>query len=324
MQKYKQFSYEERIMLCYLLKQGKSKTAIARELQRDRITIYREMHRNASPGEYSLYNADPAQKRKDARSKNSRKKTAITGRMEEYIKNKLSKKWSPEQIANRAKLKGIPMVSHETIYQFVYDDKKKGGKMVNYLRRSHRTRKKRRNSYDNRGIIKDRTSIEKRPAIVNNQKRYGDWEGDTIIGKNHQGAIVTLVERKSLFLKVKKVNKREAALTAEGICSVMDDVKNKCHTITFDNGKEFAAHKDIEKYLETSIFFAHPYSAYERGCNENINGLLRQYIPKSTDLSSISDNYLLHVQNEINNRPRKKLGFLTPNEIFSKFVALKT
>jgi len=324
MQKYKHFSYEERIMLSLLLKQGKSKTDIAKELQRDRSNIYREINRNASPGEYSLYNAEPAQKRKDARSKNSCKKKAIKGRMEEYIKYKLSKKWSPEQIANRAKLKGILMVSHETIYQYIYDDKKEGGKLVNHLRRAHRTRRKRRNSYDNRGIIKDRTSIEKRPAIVNKQKRYGDWEGDTIIGKNHQGAIVTLVERKSLFLKVKKVNKREAKLTADGICSVMDDVKNKCHTITFDNGKEFAAHKDIEKYLETSIFFAHPYSAYERGCNENINGLLRQYIPKSTDLSSISDDYLLFVQNEINNRPRKKLGFLTPNEIFSKFVALKT
>ena len=324
MQKYKQFSYEERVMLCYLLKQGKSKTIIAKELQRDRSTIYREIQSNSSFGEYNLYNANPAQKRKDARSKNSHKRTAITKRMKEYIKDKLFMKWSPEQIANRAKLDSIPMVSHEAIYQFIYDDKKEGGVLYNYLRRAHRTRRKRRNTYDNRGIIKDRISIEKRPAIVNNQKRYGDWEGDTIIGKNHQGAIVTLVERKSLFLKVKKVNKREAVLTAEGICSVMYDVKNKCHTITFDNGKEFAAHKNIEKYLEASIFFAHPYSAFERGCNENVNGLLRQYIPKSTDLSIISDDYLLHVQNEINNRPRKKLGFLTPNEIFSKFVALKT
>lgn len=216
------------------------------------------------------------------------------------------------------------MVSHETIYQFIYKDKKEGGDLYVNSRRGHRKRQCRRNKHKQRGIIKDRVSIEQRPKLVEEQKRYGDWEGDTIIGKNHKGAIITLVERKSLYLKIAKTKSKEADVTTSKITQMMNNIKDCCNTITFDNGKEFAGHKDIAAKLDADIFFAHPYSSFERGCNENTNGLLRQYFPKGSSFDALGYSDIIKVQELLNNRPRKKLYFLTPNEIFSKFVALRT
>lgn len=325
MQKYKQISYDERVLITFLLKEGKSKSEIALKLGRNKSSIYRDIAKNSSEGTYKLYNATPADKRRNERRINSNRKKDITPEMKSYIETKLTKEqWSPEQIAGRCKAKGIDMVSHETIYQFIYEDKKEGGDLYVNLRRGHRKRKCRRNQYKQRGIIKDRVSIEQRPKIVEEQKRYGDWEGDTIIGKNHKGAIITLVERKSLYLKIAKTQNKEADITASKITQMMNNIKDCCNTITFDNGKEFARHKDIAAKLDADIFFAHPYSSFERGCNENSNGLLRQYFPKGSSFDALGHGDIIKVQGLLNNRPRKKLCFLTPNEIFSKFVALRT
>ena len=281
MQKYKQITNEQRVLIAYLYKQNKSRGYIAREIGKDKSSVSREIKRNSSVGSYGLYNSLPAQKRRDERRFNSNRKKVMTKEMKGYINDKLiNEQWSPEQISGRSKLEGNKMVSHEAIYLYIYDDKRQGGDLYTHLRRSHRKRQKRRNSNTTRGIIKDRISIDKRPEIVNTQNRYGDWEGDTIIGKNHKGALLTLNERKSLYVKIGKLNNKEAPLTADKAIDMLTPFKNFCHTITFDNGKEFAEHKKIASELDSNVYFAHPYSSFERGCNENINGLVRQYFPK--------------------------------------------
>lgn len=325
MQKYKQITEEERMLISFLHKQNKSQANIARQIGKDRSSICRELKRNSSAGNYGVYTSKPAQRRRDERRLNSNRKKVLTKEMEAYITDKLVKEqWSPEQISGRSKLLGNEIVSHETIYQFIYRNKKQGGDLYTHLRRSHRKRHKRKNINTNRGIIKDRISIEKRPDVVNSQMRYGDWEGDTIIGKNHKGALLTLNERKSLFVKIGKLNNKEASFAADKTIHLIAPFKSICHTITFDNGKEFAEHKRIASELDSDVFFAHPYSSFERGCNENINGLIRQYFPKGTCFDSFNDTDVQIVEDKINNRPRKKLGFYSPNEIFTNFVALQT
>jgi transposase, IS30 family len=325
MQKYKQITQEERVLISFLHKQNKSQGFIAKAIGKDKSSISRELKRNSSQGEYRSYNAQPAQKRRDERRLNSDRKSILTEDMKQEIKEKLcSEQWSPEQISGCIKSDGKDMVSHETIYKYVYEDKMQGGELYKNLRQAHRKRHKRRKSYKTRGIIKDRVSIDKRPKIVNSQKRYGDWEGDTIIGKNHKGALITLNERKSLFVKIAKITKKEAEITASKTINMLTPLKNKCFTITFDNGKEFAEHKKIASELKTKVFFAHPYSSFERGCNENINGLIRQYFPKGMSFDDLTDKDVQFVEDKLNNRPRKKLGFKTPKEIFCNFVALQT
>lgn len=325
MQKYKQITNEQRVLISSFLRQNKSMGFIAREIGKDRSSVSREIKRNSSDGSYGLYNSLPAQKRRDERRLNSNRTKVLTEEMKEYINDKLvNEQWSPEQISGRSKLEGDKMVSHETIYLYIYDDKRQGGDLYTHLRRSHRKRQKRRNSNTKRGIIKDRVSIDKRPEEVNAQKRYGDWEGDTIIGKNHKGALITLNERKSLYVKIGKLNNREAPLTADKAIDMLTPFKSLCYTITFDNGKEFAEHKKIASELESDVFFAHPYSSFERGCNENINGLIRQYFPKGISFNLFDEQDVKMVEDRINNRPRKKLGFYSPNEIFTNFVALQT
>ena len=325
MQKYKQLTKEERVLISFLHNQNKSNSYISRQTGRDKSTISRELKRNSSIGRYGLYNSIPAQKRRDERRLNSNRKKVLTDKMKQYINEKLiNEQWSPEQISGRSKLEGEYMVSHEAIYLYIYDDKRQGGDLYTHLRRGHRKRQKRKNSNTKRGIIKDRVSIDKRPEEVNTQKRYGDWEGDTIIGKNHKGALITLNERKSLYVKIGKLNNREAPLTADKTIDMLTPFKSFCHTITFDNGKEFAEHKKIASELESDVYFAHPYSSFERGCNENINGLIRQYFPKGIAFDQFDEKDVKIVEDRINNRPRKKLGFYSPKEIFTNFVALQT
>lgn len=325
MQKYKQITNEEREIISCLYKERKSLEYIGRVIGKHKSSVSREIKRNSSTGEYSIYNALPAQRRRDERRNNSNREKALTTEMQQYIDEKSKDyQWSPEQIVGRCKKEGRKMVSHETIYQYIYEDKRNGGGLYENLRRGHRKRRKRRNTYNNRGIIKDRVMIDYRPEVVNKQERYGDWEGDTIIGKNHKGAMITLTERKSLYVKIAKLNTRESTETTLKTVQLLRPLKTCCFTITFDNGKEFAEHKKIVSELEVQVFFAHPYSAYERGCNENTNGLIRQFFPKHESFELYDDKFVQTVEDKLNNRPRKKLGFCTPNEIFSKFVALPT
>jgi IS30 family transposase len=237
----------------------------------------------------------------------------------------LRREWSPEQISGRLKLEQQPVVSHERIYQYVYADKRRGGTLHQHLR-CRKVRRKRYATHSRRGQIPNRVSIDKRPQVVAAKRRVGDWEADTIIGKAHQQAIVSLTERKSKLCLLQKVERKSAAAITAASLAQLSPLSFKVHTITSDNGREFAGHGEIAQALSAKFYFAHPYSSWERGLNENTNGLVRQYFPKKYDFTTISDAEVEQVMERLNNRPRKTLGFRTPNEVFFKqrSVALQT
>jgi len=183
-------------------------------------------------------------------------------------------------------------------------------------------RRKRYGSYECRGIIKNRRSIEERPVIVETKERIGDWKADTIIGKAHKGAIVSLTERKTKICLIYKVERKTADLVSKAMSKLLLPLKDIVYTITSDNGKEFALHEETAETLETDFYFAHPYASYERGLNENTNSLIRQYFPKDRDFRTITDEELIMATKKLNNRPRKTLGYLTPNEVFSRIIKL--
>ena len=206
-------------------------------------------------------------------------------------------------------------ISHEWIYQYIYQDKLYGGTLHQHLR-CKKKRRKRYGSYDRRGQIINRVSIDERPAIVDKRKRIGDWELDTVIGKAHKQAIVTITERKTRLSLIRKVKFKTAENVADAIIELLGPMKKWVKTLTADNGKEFAFHERIAKALNAKFYFAHPYSSWERGLNENTNGLIRQYLPKKTDFKKVTQKQIDNVMEKLNNRPRKCLGFKTPNQVF--------
>jgi IS30 family transposase len=240
----------------------------------------------------------------------------------ELIESKLREDWSPEQISGWLKRNNKFQVSHESIYLYILADKRTGGDLHKHLR-CQKKRRKRYGSHDRRGKLPNRVSIDERPGIVDRRQRIGDWEVDTIIGKGRRQAIVTLTERKSRFALLRKVERRKADLVREAVIDLLQPVVDRAHTITGDNGKEFAEHERIAKELDIDFFFAHPYAAWERGTNENMNGLVRQYIPKNRDFALVTDEELITIIDKLNHRPRKCLDFKTPLEVFFEhFVAL--
>lgn len=277
-------------------------------------TICREFKRNTR---WNGYFPGQAQWFRNNRRKLTRTYYKFDNKIAEFVKEKIQRKWSPEQISGYAKKHGLFSISHERIYKFLLKDKENGGKLYLQLRHQNRKYKKRYGHPRNRGPIKDRIFIDDRPKIVDAKERVGDWEVDTIIGKNRKMAIVTLVERvtkKSVFCKVEN---RKPSVVANAIIDSLKPISRHVLTITADNGIEFAEHWKIKKDLSTDFYFAHPYSSWERGLNENTNKLLRQYFPKGSDFSSIEEMQLNAITEELNSRPRKDLGYLTPNEAFS-------
>jgi IS30 family transposase len=293
-----------------LLKIGQNQTEIAEAIGKDKSTISREVRRNRGQRGYR-----PKQANQMSLDRRKKAKPRIQESTWELIESKLQEDWSPEQIADWLKHNTDIQVSHERIYQYILADKRAGGSLHKHLR-CQKKRRKRYGGYDRRGKLPNRRSIEERPEIVDQRQRIGDWEVDTMIGKGHRQAIVTLTERKSRFAMLRKVERRKANQVSAAVIDLLHPVADRSHTITGDNGKEFAEHERIAQELEISFFFAHPYAAWERGANENMNGLVRQYIPKNRDLSSVSDEELLLIMNKLNHRPRKCLDFKTPFEVF--------
>lgn len=206
-------------------------------------------------------------------------------------------------------------VSHEWIYQYIYKDKQAGGSLHLHLR-CMKKRKKRYGTNDARGIIKNRVNIDERPAVVDTRSRLGDWEFNTIIGKRHKQAIVSLTERKSRMSLIYKVERKTKDNVTDAIINIHTLIKNSVHTRTSDNGKEFANHETIANHLDADFYFAHPYVSYERGLNENTNGLIRQYFPQNRNFSTITNDEIIMAIKKLNNRPRKCHGFKTPNQVF--------
>jgi IS30 family transposase len=224
--------------------------------------------------------------------------------------------WSPEQVSGQLEDELGILVSHERIYQHIWADKRHGGILYTHLRQCHKKRKKKYGSKDKRGQIRNRVSIDERPAIVAEKTRIGDWEIDTVIGQNHQGALVTIVDRVSKFTLIKKVDSKHAEVVTAATIILLQPYLDKTLTITADNGKEFAGHETIKEQLSANVYFAHPYCSWERGLNENTNGLIRQYFTKGSSFENITDDEVEAVMNKLNHRPRKTLKFKTPHTVF--------
>lgn len=314
---------EQRYTIAQMLEQGFSQKQIAEVTQKHKSVVCREIKRN-SDQRSGKYKSKLAQSKYDIRLKTKPKKEHFTEQIRLDVEAKLKEKYSPEQIVGECKKLERACVSAERIYQHVWQDKKKGGDLHQHLRSRGKRYRKRGNLKDNRGIIKDRVSIELRPAVVEEKIRFGDLEIDTVIGKNHQGALVTINDRATGLLRMKKVDRKEAGLVKEAAISLLADLKPYLHTITADNGKEFAFHKQITQELDVDFYFAHPYHSWERGANENLNGLIRQYVPKSSTLEELTDEQVAYIQEQLNNRPRKRFNFNSPNQMFNQKVAFVT
>lgn len=306
---YKQLTQEQRYQIKALLDNKIAKMQIATTLGVDRSTINREIRRNSGKRGYRPKQAHG----KSLARRQEKSKPRIGAEVWALVEKTLQDDWSPEQVSGKLKASGIS-VSHERIYQHVYADKLAGGTLWKHLRHPKKYRK-RAGGRDRRGKIPNRRSIDQRPAIVDERSRIGDWEADLILGKNHQGVALTLTERKSRFTLLRTFPSKHADPITQGIKELLKwDARLK--TITFDNGKEFAGHEEIASALDADCYFAHPYASWERGTNENTNGLIRQYLPKSRDLKNISIEEESRIMDKLNLRPRKCLDFKTPYEVF--------
>lgn len=312
-------TYEQRYALSCMLKQGFNQTDIANALCKSKSVISREIHRNKDlrSGEYKHDLAQKKyQQRQDSKNKHIRFTEHIQGNVEDLLEEDLS----PEQIVGVLKKQGAKYVSHERIYQHIWEDKKQKGLLHTHLRRQGRRYRKRGNNKDSRGIIRNRISIDQRPLIVEKRERFGDLEVDLIIGENHKQAIVTINDRASGVLKMKRVASKESGIVANAIHDLLSEWLPYIHTITSDNGKEFAAHEIVASELNVDYYFAHPYHSWERGANENLNGLIRQYIPKKTNFANLTDEYITSIEIKLNNRPRKRYNFETPIFVMEKLL----
>ena len=308
---YTQLTQEERYQIYILKKAGNEQATIAELLGRDKSTISRELRRNRGLKGYRPKQAHALALTRRAAKPRPRIDHENWLRVEALIR----RTWSPAQVAGRLRREQGVSISHEWIYQYIYAQKRSGGDLHSFLR-CQKARRKRYGSYDRRGIIPNQTSIDARPAIVAVRRRFGDWEGDTVIGKGHRGALVTLVERKSLYTAIRAVRHKSAEATREAVKKALAPHRDRVLTITYDNGREFTDHEGMASDLDAKIYFAHPYASWERGVNENTNGLIRQFFPKDRDLTAVTHEEIEHAMNLLNHRPRKSLGFRTPHEVF--------
>jgi len=315
MRVYTQLTRGKRYQIRALLKAGFSQAKIAFLLNVHKSTISREVRRNQG---HKGYRPVQAHEKAMARRYAAAKRIKMTSFMAELVSHYICQDFSPEQVAGFLDRNHDLKISHETIYKHIWSDKKKGGSLYKHLRHSSRKNRRRYGTMQLRGRMKDQVSIDLRPPIVDAKARIGDWEIDTVTGKNGKGYLITVVERKSKLTLIKRVPDKQSDLMAKAIIQLLRPYKDNVLTITADNGKEFTRHKKISKALKADVYFAHPYHAWERGLNENTNGLLRQYFPKKMDFRKIDDDSIYHVMERLNNRPRKTLGFATPYEVFFK------
>jgi IS30 family transposase len=315
MKQYRQLSYEERCILAFCMKRGESKVDIAKKLGRHPSTIYREVARNRTNHD-DWYRAFIANSYAVARVKRERRGSHFTQNQWDEVTTLLKEDHSPEQVSGLLKIKGAFTISHETIYQFLLKDRAHGGQLFKHLRIKPRRRKNRAAKYHKREFYPDRRMISERPEAVENRSRIGHWEGDTVIGSDRHHCIVTLVERRSGYGIIKKIQARTVAETNRACLEAIQGHWWKFRSITFDNGIEFMGFKDLEAGSNIKCYFANPYHSWERGTNENFNGLVRQYLPKGSCMKHISQEDCDRIAEKLNSRPRKRHGFRTPKELF--------
>jgi len=300
---YTHLTQEERYQIYTLLREGFSKRYIAWRLNCSPSTISREIKRNRARNGYFAKHAN-----KVARRRHCPNPKRIPCEMWADVISYLDLQWSPEQIASR-----VPVSLH-SIYRFIRQDKNNGGTLFHNLRVRNQ-RKKKYGSSETRGQLSNRKSIHDRPIEIEQRTRFGDLEIDTIVGKNHQQSLVSIVDRKTGYLWLKKCSSRKAEEICQTTISLLEPIKDQLKTITADNGKEFSLHKYAAQELEIDWYFADPYSGWQRGTNENTNGLIRQYIKKGSHLNTYTDEYISEITQRLNHRPRKRLGFKSPSQL---------
>ena len=311
MKGYKQLTQGQRYQIEVLKKAGKGNKEIADLVETTESTISRELKRNVGEQGYVALQAQAQAEQRKRQGRDLTKIAQVIG----LIRQGILCDYSPEQVSGWLRVTHGLLVSHEWIYQYIARDKREGGDLYTHLRQAGKRRKK-YGSKDTRGQLCNRVSIEQRPDIVAEKSRIGDWEIDTVIGQNHKGALVTLVERKSKFTLIAKVESKHAEGVTTATVNLLQPYQDKVFTITADNGKEFAGHETIAGKLDTKVFFAHPYSSWERGVNENTNGLIRQYFPKGSSFDGITEQDIDNVMYLLNHRPRKTLNYQTPHAVF--------
>jgi IS30 family transposase len=295
---------------------------IAQQLSVSQSTISREFSRNTGKRGYRI---KQAQVLSDKRRLSACKTIKMTVELIAFIDSKIKEEWSPEQISGWLREELSILISHETIYLHIWSDKQSGGQLFQYLRRKGKAYQSRsKNKQAGRGFIKNRVSIDERPSVVEDKSRIGDWEIDLVIGKGHSGALVTIVERKTSFTVSTRVDDKSAKTVTAATIALLQPFTDAVLTITADNGKEFAYHEEMTEQLKCGVYFADPYCSWQRGLNENTNGLLRQYWPKSTDFKKVSQSAVQDVIVKLNDRPRKKLNYKTPAKLMAEHMRIQT
>lgn len=305
----------QRYTIEMMLGQGYRQKDIVLVIGKDKSVVSREIKRNKDQRN-GKYRGDLAQRKYESRKQEKPKAIKFTERVKKHVETKLDKKWSPEQISSTMADACGQKVSHERIYQHIIEDKKKGGMLYKTLRRRKKYRK-RIGSVDRRGRIRNQKSIKERPEEVEAKARIGDFEVDLVMGANHKGALLRINDRKTGYAKIRLLKSKDSKQVAKAIVKALKPYKKHLHTITSDNGKEFSDHQYISGKLGIEFYFAEPYSSWQRGANENLNGLIRQYFPKKTSFEDLSWREVKKVENELNKRPRKRILYKTPEEEFN-------
>ncbi|MCA1568611.1 MAG: IS30 family transposase [Acidobacteria bacterium] len=314
---YRQLTSEERYMLAARRKQGLNPSQIARSLGRHRSTVCREVSRNSTRAD-GRYRAFTAQERTNGRRSRSRRNQRFTLADFAIVDTLLCCQWSPEQVSGYLARHEQLSISHETIYRHVWRDKRQGGLLYTHLRGARKRRRKRCGAYDSRGRLADKRMISERPAEVEARDCIGHWEGDTVMGTGSKDCVLTLVERKTGVVLIGKLADRRAHSLTRRIVQVIRRYPGKCETVTTDNGTEFHDYRRVEELAGTTFYFARPYHSWERGSNENANGLIRQYLPTGVSMAGLSRHQCNAIARKLNTRPRKRLGFRTPLECFNE------
>ena len=315
--KYQQITTEERYTLSALRKQGVPIAKIAEQLGRHRSTIYREIDRNLSPRKW-CYRPFEADSMARGRRRRSRRNRHYTDEDFTLVRKLLKKKWSPEQIVGHIRRFGLMKrrLSHETIYQYVWRNKAEGGELWTHLRQSLKQRRKRYKAYDSRGRLANKRHISERPVTVETRKYKGHWEIDTVHGRGSSHCIVTLLERKTGYVMIGKLTDKSTASLNKKTISLISREPLEFKTITSDNGTEFHQYQVIEERCGTEFYFANPYHSWERGSNENVNGLIRQYLPKTESMARLTQQQCNYIADKLNQRPRKRHNYKTPEEMY--------
>ena len=313
---YCQITPEERYTISVCRAQGMAVARIAIFMNRHRSTIYRELERNSSND--GSYRYSKAQEKTNGRRRRSRRNRRFGEDELALVEECLREQWSPEQISGFLSKERMLDISHETIYRYIWDDKAAGGDLYRHLRGSEKKRRKRYGSYDSRGRLAGKRNIAERPASAENRSRVGHWEVDTVMGSGDQHCLVTMVERKTGLVAIGKLKRRTKDALKHRAVKLIRSQTRRVRTMTADNGTEFHDYQKIEKATGAVFYFANPYHSWERGTNENTNGLIRQYLPKRKSMADVTQRECTRIAEKLNNRPRKRLGFRTPKECYEK------